>query len=262
MSAEAATSDSQRVALVTGASRGIGRAAAIALTAQGCRVMAVARTQDELERLSRETGAAWLVADLAVPEGCAHAVRQTLEQLGRIDVLVNNAGIGSADEHEVRLQDPAVWRRSMALNLDAPFELSRLALPGMLERGSGRIVMVGSLASLGAGVARGMSAYAASKHGVLGLTRAIAIEVAGSGVTCNAVLPGSVRTATAERRVAKEAELAGSTIDEAWAARAARTPAGRLITPEEVGAAIAFLASDAASGINGEAISIALQSYG
>jgi NAD(P)-dependent dehydrogenase (short-subunit alcohol dehydrogenase family) len=107
-----------------------------------------------------------------------------------------------------------------------------------------------------------MSAYAASKHGVLGLTRAIAIEIAGSGVTCNAVLPGSVRTATAELRVAREAELAGSTIDEAWAVRAARTPAGRLITPEEVGAAIAFLASDAASGINGEAVSIALQSYG
>jgi NAD(P)-dependent dehydrogenase (short-subunit alcohol dehydrogenase family) len=150
----------------------------------------------------------------------------------------------------------------MALNLDAPFELTRLALPGMLERGSGRIVMVGSLASLGAGVAARMSAYAVSKHGLLGLARAVAIEVSGTGVTCNAVLPGSVRTATAEIRVASEAALAGTTIEEAWAARAARTPAGRLITPEEVAAAIAFLASDAASGVNGEAISVALQAFG
>jgi NAD(P)-dependent dehydrogenase (short-subunit alcohol dehydrogenase family) len=250
------------VALVTGAGRGIGRATAVALAAQGLRVMAVARSSDELEQLGEHTGAAWLVADLASPAQCAHAVEQTLQQLGRIDVLVNNAGVGSADEREVWQQDPALWRRTMALNLDAPFELSRLALPGMLERGSGRIVMVCSLASLGAGVAPRMSAYAVSKHGLLGLTRAIAIEVAGTGVTCNAVLPGSVRTATAERKVASEAELAGTTIEEAWAARAARTVAGRLIEPGEVAAAIAFLASDAASGVNGEAISVALQAYG
>jgi NAD(P)-dependent dehydrogenase (short-subunit alcohol dehydrogenase family) len=96
---------------------------------------------------------------------------------------------------------------------------------------------------------------------VLGLMRAVALEVAGSGVTCNAVCPGSVRTATAERKVAREAELAGISLDEAWAARAARTPAGRLVEADEVAAAIAFLASDAASGVNGEAVSVALQGY-
>jgi NAD(P)-dependent dehydrogenase (short-subunit alcohol dehydrogenase family) len=253
---------SERVALVTGAGRGIGRAAALALAAQGLRVMAVARTQAELEQLGAEIGAAWLVADLAQPAACARAVDETLGRLGRIDVLVNNAGAGSADEHEVWLQDPAQWRRTMAVNLDAPFELTRLALPGMLERGSGRIVMVGSIAGLAAGVAPRMSAYATSKHGLLGLTRAVAIEVAGSGVTCNAVLPGSVRTATAERKVAIEAELAGSSIEQAWEARAARTAAGRLVEAGEVAAAIAFLASAAASGVNGEAISVALQAYG
>jgi NAD(P)-dependent dehydrogenase (short-subunit alcohol dehydrogenase family) len=252
----------RRIALVTGAGRGIGRATAIALATQGFGTMAVARSEDELEQVARETGGAWLAADLATAEGCAQAVDGTIERLGRIDVLVNNAGVGSADEREVWLQDPATWRRTMALNLDAPFELSRLVLPGMLERGSGRIVMVGSLASLGAGVGPGMSAYAVSKHGVLGLARAIAIEVAGTGVTSNAVLPGSVRTATAELKVASEAERAGSTIDEAWAARAARTVAGRLVEADEVAAAIAFLASDAASGVNGEAISVALQAYG
>jgi NAD(P)-dependent dehydrogenase (short-subunit alcohol dehydrogenase family) len=251
-----------RVAVVTGAGRGIGRATAVALAGEGMRVMAVARTAAELATLTDEVGATSLVADLSSRDDCARVVEATLRDLGRIDVLVNNAGVGSADERFVWLQDSAQWRYSMAVNLDAPFELTRLVLPGMLERGSGRIVMVASLASLAAGVVPGMSAYAASKHGLLGLMRAVAIEVAGNGVTCNAVLPGSVRTATAERKVAREAELAGVTIDAAWAARAARTAAGRLIQVEEVSATIAFLASDAASGINGEAISVALQAYG
>jgi NAD(P)-dependent dehydrogenase (short-subunit alcohol dehydrogenase family) len=132
----------------------------------------------------------------------------------------------------------------------------------MLERGHGRVVMVASLAGLAAGTAPGMSAYAASKHGVLGLMRAVASEVAGSGVTCNAVCPGSVRTATAERKVVREAELAGISVDEAWAARAARTPAGRLVTADEVAAAIAFLTRDAAGGVNGDALTVALQAYG
>jgi NAD(P)-dependent dehydrogenase (short-subunit alcohol dehydrogenase family) len=262
VSPESASSDSRRVALVTGAGRGIGRATAHALAAAGLHVMAVARSRGELERLAAEIGASWVQADLADAAGCAQAVERTLAELGRIDVLVNNAGVGSTGEQEVWRQDPARWRQAMALNLDAPFELTRLALPGMLERGSGRIVMVASLASLGAGVGARMSAYAVSKHGLLGLARAVAIEVAGSGVTCNAVLPGSVRTATAELKVASEAELAGTTVEEAWAARAQRTAAGRLVTAEEVAAAIAFLASEAASGVNGEAISVALQAYG
>ena len=261
MSAGHATSEG-RVALITGAGRGIGRAAALALAAQGLQVAGVARSGDELASLAADCGATAITADLGEPEECERAVAETLARHGRIDVLVNNAGAGSADEREVWLQDPARWRATMALNLDAPFLLTRLALPGMLERGSGRIVMVASLASLGAGVATGMSAYASSKHGLLGLMRAVAIEIAGTGVTCNAVLPGSVRTATAERKVASEAQRAGSTIDEAWAARAARTPAGRLVEPGEVAAAIAFLASDGASGVNGDALTVALQSYG
>jgi NAD(P)-dependent dehydrogenase (short-subunit alcohol dehydrogenase family) len=249
------------VVLVTGAGRGIGRATARALAGDGRQIVAVARTQGELESLAGETGAHPLVADLASAEECRRVVDTTLERFGRVDVLVNNAGVGSADEQVIWLQDPELWRRSLAVNLDAPFELTRRVLPGMLERGAGRVVMVASLASLAGGVAPGMSAYVAAKHGVLGLMRAVALEVAGSGVTCNAVCPGSVRTATAERKVAREAELAGTSLDEAWAARAARTPAGRLIEADEVAAAIAFLASDAASGVNGESLAVALQGY-
>jgi len=251
-----------RTALVTGAGRGIGRATALRLAADGVRVLAVARTQSELESLAAESGAEWLVADLADPAACASLVAETERRLGRIDILVNNAGIGSAGEQPVWLQDPTRWRQAMTLNLDAPFELTRLALPGMIERRFGRVVMVASLASLAAGVAPGMSAYAVSKHGLLGLMRAVAVEVAEYGVTCNAVLPGSVRTRTAELKVAEEAVRMGGSVEDAWAARAGRSYARRIVDEEEVAAAIGFLASDGASGVNGEALGVGLQPWG
>jgi NAD(P)-dependent dehydrogenase (short-subunit alcohol dehydrogenase family) len=251
-----------RVALVTGAGRGIGRATAAVLAADGAAVMGVARTAGELESLAAETGAEWLAADLSEPGACARAVAETERRLGGIDVLVNNAGIGSAGERRVWEQDPVRWRQALALNLDAPFELTRLALPGMIERGFGRVVMVCSLASLAAGVVPGMSAYVVSKHGLLGLARAVAVEVAAHGITCNAVLPGSVRTTTAELKVAEEAAHAGVTHEEAWAARAARSYAGRLVSDAEVAAAVRFLVSAEASGINGEALGVGLQPWG
>ena len=251
-----------RVALVTGAGRGIGRAIAVRLAADGVRVMAVARTADELSALAAETGGQWLADTVATAEGCERIVGETERRYGRIDVLVNNAGVGSAGEQLTWLQDPARWHEAMAVNLHAPFELTRLTLPGMIDRGFGRIVMIGSLASLAAGVAPGMSAYATSKHGLLGLTRAVALEVAAHGVTCNAVLPGSVRTQTSELKVAEEAERSGTTLEEAWQAREARTVAGRLVRAEEVAAVVAFLASEDASAVNGETIGVALQAYG
>lgn len=252
----------RRVALVTGAGRGIGRAIAVRLAADGARVMAVARTADELSGLAAEIGAEWLADTVATPEGCERIVAETNRRFGRIDILVNNAAMGSAGENLTWLQDPARWREAMAVNLDAPFELTRLTLPGMIDRGWGRVVMIGSVASLAAGIAPGMSAYATSKHGLLGLTRAVALEVGASGVTCNAVLPGSVRTRASELKVAEEAVRAGITPDEAWEARAARTQAGRLVKAEEVAAAVAFLASEDASAVNGEAIGVALQAFG
>lgn len=247
-----------RVALVTGAGRGIGRATVVRLTASGLTVVAVARSAEELETLAAETGALPLAASVASPEGCARIVEQAQALAGPIEILVNNAGIGSAGERQVAEQRVERWREAMAVNLDAPFVLTREVLTGMLERRWGRIVMVCSLASLRGGVAPGMSAYAASKHGLLGLMRAIAVEVAPSGVTCNAVLPGSVRTATSELKVAEEARAAGSTVEEAWQARVARTTGGRLVEPDEVAAAIAFLAGEEASGVNGQALGVTL----
>ncbi len=251
-----------RVALVTGAGRGIGRAIAVRLTGDGARVMAVARTADELSGLADETGAEWLADTVATPDGCGRIIEETERRFGRIDILVNNAAIGSTGEQLTWLQDSARWREAMAVNLDAPFELTRLALPGMIDRGWGRIVMIGSIASLAAGVAPAMSAYAVSKHGLLGLTRAVALEAAEYGVTCNAVLPGTVRTKASELKVAEEAARAGTTLEEAWAARAARTVAGRLVKAEEVAAVVGFLASEDASAVNGETIGVALQAFG
>jgi NAD(P)-dependent dehydrogenase (short-subunit alcohol dehydrogenase family) len=224
--------------------------------------MAVARTRSELEALARDAPVEWLAESVALPDGCARIVEETRARLGPVEILVCNAGVGSAHERRVWEQDPAVWREAMTVNLDAPFELTRLALPEMLERRFGRIVMVGSLAALAAGAAPGMSAYVASKAGLVGFTRAVALEVAAYGVTCNAVLPGSVRTRMAEVKVGREAEDAGISVDEAWERRAQRVQAGRLVTAEEVAATIAFLASDEASGINGEAVTVALQGYG
>jgi NAD(P)-dependent dehydrogenase (short-subunit alcohol dehydrogenase family) len=221
-------------------------------------VIGVARSLDELQDLAAEIGGGLLQIDLSVPSACAYVAGE----VGAVDILVNNAGIGSAGERRVWEQDPARWRQAMTLNLDVPFELTRLLVPGMLERGWGRIVNVASLAALPTGVAQGMSAYAASKHGLLGLTRATAIEVSGTGVTCNAVMPGSVRTRTSELRVAEEAAAAGTSIEEAWTRRAERTLAGRLVEADEVAAAVAFLASDAAGGVNGEALGVNLQASG
>jgi NAD(P)-dependent dehydrogenase (short-subunit alcohol dehydrogenase family) len=250
-----------RVALVTGAGRGIGRATAVLLAERGERVMAVSRTEAELAALSAEVDVEYLVESVAEAEGCARIVEKTRRRLGPIGILVNNAGVGSYREREIWEQDPAVWRDSMAVNLDAAFELTRRAVRDMLELRFGRIVMVCSTASLAAGIAPGMSAYAAAKHGLLGLVRAVALDVARFGVTCNAVLPGSVRTAMAELKVEQEAARSGLSLEEAWAARAAGYHAGRLVTVEEVASTIAFLTSDQASGINGEAITVALQGH-
>ena len=248
----------RRVALVTGAGRGIGRATALRLVASGVRVVALARSADELESLAAEGGALPLVASVSPVEGCARIVEQARALAGRIDILVNNAAIGSAGERDVAEQSLERWREAMTVNLDAPFELTRHVLPEMIERRWGRIVMVCSLAALPGGVAPGMSAYAASKHGLLGLMRAVAVEVAPHGVTCNAVLPGSVRTRTAELKVAEEARAAGTTVEAAWEARIARSTGGRLVDAGEVASAIAFLAGEDASGVNGQALAITL----
>jgi NAD(P)-dependent dehydrogenase (short-subunit alcohol dehydrogenase family) len=245
-----------RRALVTGGGRGIGRATALALARRGNRVLAVSRTERELDSLAREADVEVLAESVATEEGCRRIVAEARARLGRIEILVNNAGIGSACERPIWEQETKVWRETMAVNLDGPFHLTRLAVPDMIEAGWGRIVMVSSTAGQVGGPAE--SAYDASKHGLLGLMRSTAQDVGRFGITCNAVLPGWVKTAMAERSARSAAEELGTTVDEVWSERARSYPAGRVLNPEEVAAAIVFLTSEESSGINGEALTVAL----
>lgn len=243
-----------RVALVTGASRGIGKAAAELLASRGARVMCVARGRQELEA----SGLDYIVADLGTAAGCEQAVAGTEQQLGPIDILVCNHGIGSALERVVWEQDPDIWDETMRINLDGPFHLSRLVLKGMVERHYGRVVFTSSTAGLLAEPAG--SAYNSSKHGLLGLMRSVALDAGPHGITANAVLPGWVRTEMAERSAGQEAQERGITVAEVWKERAALYPAGRVVTAGEVAETIAFLAAEESSGVNGEAIRVALGS--
>jgi NAD(P)-dependent dehydrogenase (short-subunit alcohol dehydrogenase family) len=243
-----------RIALVTGAGRGIGRATAELLASRGARVMAVSRSEPELASIGTE----YAVADLGTPDGCALAIAETERRLGPIDILICNHGIGSAHERVIWEQDPKVWSETMQINLDGPFHLSRLVVRGMVERGYGRLVYTSSTAGLVAEHAG--SAYTAAKHGLIGLMRAVALDAGPHGVTANAVLPGWVRTEMAERSARAEAEERGISPDQVWEERAAGYPPGRVATPQEVAEMIAFFASEESSGVSGEAIRVALGS--
>jgi NAD(P)-dependent dehydrogenase (short-subunit alcohol dehydrogenase family) len=246
-----------RVALVTGAGRGIGRATAVALAHAGACVMAVARSGEELRSLDEHPRIAIHPVSLSTPEGCADAIAQTTQRLGPIDILVSNAGMGSADEAPIFEQDPGVWHASMAINLHAPFELIRLASAEMATRCTGRIVVVSSTAGLAAESA-GETAYTAAKHAVIGLARAAALDLAPYGVTVNAVCPGWVRTEMAERSAIAQADRQGVTVEQIWTQRASGYAAGRVVDVDEVAGLIRFLVGPGASGISGEAIRVAL----
>ncbi len=241
-----------RVALVTGAGRGIGRSAAEILSERGARVLCVARTEQELAKV----GPDYVVADLGTTDGCAAAVSETEARLGPIEIFVCNHGIGSAHEKVIWEQDPAAWDETMRINLDGPFHLSRLIVGRMVEQQYGRCVYTSSTAGLVAEHAG--SAYNASKHGLLGLMRSVAVDGGPYNITSNAVLPGWVRTEMAERHATQEASDRGLTVDELWAERGTLYPAGRVVTVDEVAETIAFLSSEESSGVNGEAIKIAL----
>lgn len=241
-----------RVALVTGAGRGIGRVTAKLLSARGARVMAVARSESELVSLGMD----YVAADLGTAEGCSHAVEQTRQRLGPIEIFVCNHGIGSAHERVIWEQDPQLWDETIRVNLDGPFHLSRLVTAGMIENGYGRLVYTSSTAGEVAEYAS--AAYNSSKHGLLGLMRSVAVDGGMHGITSNAVLPGWVRTEMAENSAVAEAQERGISVDEVWQERAKLYPAGRVVTPQEVAEVIAFLASEESSGLSGQAITVAL----
>jgi NAD(P)-dependent dehydrogenase (short-subunit alcohol dehydrogenase family) len=231
------------------------------LAERGLHVVGVSRTEEELHTLSRECGADYIVASVATQGECERIVSETRKRFGPIDILVNNAGIDPM-QGSVWNMDPAVWFTVFDVNIHAPFHLTRLAAAHMVKDKWGRIVNVASTAAQNFGINSEASAYAASKHALLGLTRVVALEVAPYNVTCNAVLPGWVRTPMAEESAARDAERDGVTIEEVWARYTSLYSAGRTVTPEEVAKVIAFLVSDDASGVNGEGIVVALEGRG
>jgi NAD(P)-dependent dehydrogenase (short-subunit alcohol dehydrogenase family) len=241
-----------QVALVTGAGRGIGRAIARKLSAEGLLVALTSRSEDELAQTARECAGETLVvpADVTDPEAVEAVFTAVEQRWGPVDVLVAGAGAGtSASVHKTTDEQ---WQQMLDVNLTGPFRFLRRAIPAMLERRHGRIVVIASVASkIGEPY---ISAYTASKHGVLGLVRSAATELATTGVTVNAVCPGSVDTPMTDQTVAGIQEKTGRSQAEARSILERKQPIGRLITPEEVADATWFCIGN--GGVNGQGIDV------
>jgi NAD(P)-dependent dehydrogenase (short-subunit alcohol dehydrogenase family) len=248
---------SQKHALVTGGARGIGSAITQALLANGARVTMLGRDEAILKRaaegLKKQGEVAYVVADVSDPAAVAPAFEQARQRFGRIDVLINNAGqASSAPFHKTDLN---LWRQHMAVNLDGVYLCTHAALPGMLEAGWGRVVNIASTAGL-EGYAY-VTAYCASKHGVIGLTRALAQEVATKNITVNAVCPGYTDTDMVQQAVGYIVTKTGRTAEQAREELATHNPQKRLITPQEVANAVLWLVLPGSEAITGQSIAVA-----
>jgi len=241
-----------RVALVTGGGKGIGAAIAHQLAAQGSRVAVLGRDALSLARVARDIHGLAVEADVTDPSAMARAIERVESTLGPIAIAVANAG--AAASASLPSTDDATWDRIMAVNATAPFRLARALLPKMASAGWGRFVFIASNAGL-AGYSY-TSAYCASKHAVVGLMRACAIEYARSNVTVNAVCPGFVDTEMASRAASVIAEKTNRPEADARRTLEDLSPQRRLMTTTEVAHVVAMLVSDNARGVHGQAIAI------
>ena len=248
---------SNKVALITGGSRGIGHAIAMQFAREGADVIVTARTKADLDQTVDELqkeGARALAVDIDLgKQGSVERLVQIIYgSFPLVNILVNNAGIGSGQSPKPIFEyDDDFWERSIFLNLTVPYPLTKPFVPRMIDQKWGRIINISS--SAGKKAFYYASAYCASKHGVIGLTRACALDLAKSGLTVNAICPGPVRTGMLERRLKMEAEEQATTVE---ALEESRTPMGRILEPEEVARLAVFLASEESSGMTGEAINV------
>ncbi len=237
-----------KLALVTGGGRGIGAAIARGLATAGARVVVCGRTRPDLDAVATEIGGVALVVDL-LDRTSTDAM---LASVGQVDVLVNNAG--AAESAALDRTTDAMWDHIVELDVTAPFRVIRAVVPGMVKTGWGRVINVASNAGLtGYGYS---AAYCAAKHALVGMTRALAIDLARTGVTINALCPGWVETSMAEAAVTRIAVKTGRTVDEARASLAGMSPQRRMIMPDEVAHAAVMLCAHEARGIHGQTIVI------
>lgn len=235
-------SERGRLAVVTGGAKGIGRACSDALNAAGFRVVVLGRDREAMQAAGYDHHVCDVTDEAAVVD--------TFATIGAVDVLVNNAGVSmSAPVHRTSL---AEWNHAFAVNATGAFLCTRAVLPAMRANGWGRIVTIASTSSHAGSPY--IAAYAASKHAVLGLSRVVACEVACTGITANCVCPTFVRSEMTDRSIANIVERTGRSEADAEQALAAQSALGRLVEPDEVAAAVAYLCSDAAAAVNGQSI--------
>jgi len=235
-------------ALVTGGGRGIGAACARELAGAGARVVVCGRTANDLEALAKAIGGEVFVVDLLDRA----ATDRFLAEVGAVDILVNNAG--AAESASLDKTTDAMWDRIVELDATSPFRITRGLVPGMVKLGWGRVVNIASNAGVsGYGYT---AAYCAAKHAMVGYTRALAIDLARTGVTINAICPGWVETALADEAVARIAEKTGRSREEAKKTLEQMSPQRRMIQPAEVAHAVVMLCADAARGIHGQTLVI------
>ncbi|MGH7914852.1 MAG: SDR family NAD(P)-dependent oxidoreductase [Candidatus Binataceae bacterium] len=253
---------SEKIALITGSSRGIGRAIALAYAREGADVAICARGEHDLMTVAAEVTKlgrrCWYRrCDVTVKEDVFASVESALGNFGKIDILVNNAGGGAVPDYRTFLEmDDKCWFDNINVHLNAVWYFTKAMLPHMVERRSGRMINIASVGGL-MGMPK-LGAYAAAKHGVIGLTRTLALEVGRYGITCNAICPGATRSGwtISPEGIGKLAEKAGMDI----AAFGERSVSGsalrRIIEPEEIAEMAVYLASDAGRSITGQSIAV------
>jgi 3-hydroxybutyrate dehydrogenase len=244
-----------RHALVTGAGRGIGAAIVQRLADEGARVTLVARSERQLQTTAAPLGEAaqWVVADMTDPHAVSRAFESAAESFGPVDILINNAG--KAQSAPLQRTSEELWQSLIAVNLTGAYHGIRAVLPSMLERKFGRIVNIASVAGL-----KGypyIAAYCASKHGVIGLTRALALEVAQRNITVNAVCPGYTETDIVRDAVANIQKVTGRSAEEAREALTRTNPQGRLIQPMEIAQTVLWLCLPGSESVNGQSVAVA-----
>ena len=246
-----------RHTLVTGAGTGIGAAISRAIAEAGGRVSLAGRRREPLLALAAKLAGAETAVidgfDVADPEKIAAGIAAAHSKFGPIDILINNAG--EAPSAAFLETDLSLWNRVIAVNLTGVFAVTQQVLPDMLAKRAGRIVTIASTAGL-VGYPY-VSAYVAAKHGVVGLTRALALEVAKTGITVNAVCPGSTDTTLIADAIATIVAKSGRSREDVLKSFTSANPQGRLVRPDEVADAVMWLLSDGASAINGQAIAVA-----